>query len=252
MRILVTNDDGWDSPGILALADVLSSFATVEVVAPDGNRSASSSSLTVGRPIPVTHGRPGFHAVHGTPSDSVHVAVTALLPWRPDLVVSGINDGQNMGEDTVYSGTVGAALEGFLYNIPAIAFSLTDRGWHHLDSAAKVAADIVLQVYGRLPPPWLLNVNIPNRPYHELAGYQITRLGRRNPSPGVLVDATADGREAYRIGPYGTIMDDGEGTDFYAVNSGQVSVTPLQVDWTHYEGMKNLSGIFGQSPKLAK
>ena len=252
MRILVTNDDGWDSPGILALADVLSSFATVEVVAPDANRSASSNSLTVGRPIPVTHGRSGYHAVHGTPSDSVHVAVTALLPWRPDLVVSGINDGQNLGEDTVYSGTVGAALEGFLYNIPAVAFSLVDRGWRHLDSAAKVAADIVLQVYGKLPSPWLLNVNIPNRPYHELSAYQITRLGRRNPSPGVLVDETNDGREVYRIGPYGTIMDDGEGTDFYAINCGLVSVTPLQVDWTHYDGMKNLSSIFGDGVKLGK
>lgn len=243
LRILITNDDGWQAPGILALAEALSDRAEIAVVAPDGNRSASSSSLTVSKPIPVSHGRPGFHSVHGTPADSVHIALTALLPWRPDLIVSGINEGQNLGEDTVYSGTVAAATEGFLYNIPAIAFSQVERGWQHLDSAAKTAADIVFKVYGRLPAPWLLNVNIPNRPYTELAVHQVTRLGRRNPSPGVVPDKTENGQEAYRIGPYGTIMDAAEGTDFHAVGQGWVSVTPLQLDWTHYAGMETLAEI---------
>lgn len=243
MRILVTNDDGWQAPGIRALVEALSGKAEVAVVAPNGNRSASSSSLTVGRPIPVTHGEEGFHGVHGTPADSVHIALTAILPWRPDLVVSGINEGQNLGEDTIYSGTVAAATESFLYNIPAIAFSQVEPGWHHLDSAAKIAADMVFKVYDRLPAPWLFNVNIPNRPYAELAVHQVTRLGRRNPSPGVIADQTENGQEAYRIGPYGTVMDAEEGTDFYAVKQGWVSVTPLQLDWTHYAGMDTLAEI---------
>lgn len=243
MRILVTNDDGWQAPGIRALVDALSGKAEVAVVAPNSNRSASSSSLTVGRPIPVTHGEEGFHSVHGTPADSVHIALTAILPWRPDLVVSGINEGQNLGEDTIYSGTVAAAMEGFLYNIPAIAVSQEEPGWRHLDSAAKIAADMVFKVYDRLPAPWLFNVNIPNRPYAELAIHQVTRLGRRNPSPGVIADQTENGQEAYRIGPYGTVMDAGEGTDFHAVKQGWVSVTPLQLDWTHYACMDTLAEI---------
>lgn len=244
MRILVTNDDGWQSPGIKALVAVLSDRAEVIVVAPVSNRSASSSSLTVDRPIPVIHGDAGFHGVEGTPADSVHIALTALLPWRPDLVVSGINNRQNLGEDTVYSGTVAAAVEGFLYNIPAIAFSQVEPGWQYLDSAAKVAADIVFRAYDRLPSPWLLNVNIPNLPYEALDVWQVTRLGKRNPSSGVIADKTDDGREAYRIGPYGTIMDAGKGTDFHAIQQGWVSVTPLQIDWTHYDGMASLAEIF--------
>ncbi len=243
MRILVTNDDGWQAPGIRALADALAGKAEVVVVAPDGNRSASSSSLTVGRPIPVFHGDAGSHSVHGTPADSVHIALTAILPWRPDLIVSGINEGQNLGEDTLYSGTVAAAAEGFIYNIPAIAFSQVEAGWQHLDSAAKTAADIVFRVYDRLPAPWLLNVNIPNKPYTELNIHQVTRLGRRNPSPGVIADRTENGQEAYRIGPYGTIMDAEEGTDFHAIQQGWVSVTPLQIDWTHHGSMASLADI---------
>ncbi len=243
MRILVTNDDGWQAPGILALADAFSGKAEVIVVAPDGNRSASSSSLTVQGTISVFHGKTGFHSVQGTPADSVHIALTALLPWRPDLVVSGINEGQNLGEDTIYSGTVAAATEGFLYNIPAIAFSQVEQGWQHLDSAAKIATDLAFKIYDRFPAPWLLNVNIPNRPYAELNVHRVTRLGRRNPSPGAIADKMENGQETYRIGPYGATMDAGEDTDFYAVEQGWVSITPLQIDWTHHAAMTSLAEI---------
>lgn len=241
MRILITNDDGWQAPGIRALADVLSARAEVVIVAPESNRSACSSSLTVGRPIEIHQVEENCYAVAGTPADCVHIAVTGILPWRPDLVVSGINQGQNLGEDTIYSGTVAGATEGFLYDIPSIAFSQVDFGWEHLDSAARISADIIDRLYGQLPMPWLFNVNIPNLPYESLKTHKATRLGRRNPSSGVIRVKMENGQKAFQIGPYGTIRDDREGTDFHAVNQGWVSITPLQVDWTSYEGMTALA-----------
>ncbi len=243
MRILITNDDGWQATGIVTLAEKLSKKAEVVIVAPDHNRSASSNSLTIGKPISVLHGEAGRHCVYGTPADSVHIALTALLPWKPDLVVSGINQGQNLGEDTIYSGTVAAATEGFLYGIPAISFSQVDPGWEHIDSAAQVAEDLIFRIYGKLSAPWLINVNIPNKPYEALRRYCVTRLGRRYPSPGVIPEMVEDGKEAYRIGPYGVIMDNQEGTDFYAIQKGWVSLTPLQIDWTHYAEMSSLAEI---------
>ena len=233
MRILVSNDDGYLAPGILALAEAMSSIAEIAIVAPDSNRSASSNSLTLERPLFVIRAKDNVYHVNGTPSDCVHVALTGLLPWKPDLVVSGINQGQNMGDDTLYSGTVAAATEGFLFGIPSIAFSQVEKGWAEIDSAARVARDIVLRRLDEMPRPFLLNVNIPNLPYERLKGLAATRLGKRHQSEGVMQMNDPYGRPMYWIGPAGQAKDAGEGTDFHATESGYVSVTPLQIDLTH-------------------
>lgn len=233
MRILISNDDGYLAPGITALADVLSSIAEIVVVAPDSNRSGSSNSLTLDRPLSVARAANGFYFVNGTPSDCVHVALTGILDFKPDLVVSGINQGQNMGDDTLYSGTVAAATEGFLFGIPAIAFSQVAHGWAHLDAAAKVARDIVLRRFDSLQKPYLLNVNIPNKPYEDLGNILATRLGKRHESEAVIKTRDPHGREIFWIGPAGAAKDAGEGTDFHATARGCVSVTPLQIDLTH-------------------
>ena len=163
MRILISNDDGYLAPGISALARALEPIAEIAVVAPDSNRSGASSSLTLERPISVYQGSNGFSYTTGTPSDCVHIAVTGVLPWRPDLVVAGINHGQNMGEDTIYSGTVAAAMEGYLFDIPSIAFSQVNKGWAELESAALVARDVILRVYDKLPKPFLLECQYPQQ-----------------------------------------------------------------------------------------
>ncbi len=168
MKILISNDDGYLAPGLIALADAMASIADIVVVAPDRNRSGCSNSLTLERPLSVYRAENGFYFVNGTPSDCVHVALTGLLIDTPDLVISGINQGQNMGDDTLYSGTVAAATEAFLFGIPAIAFSQVEKGWAELDAAAKVARDIVQRRFDSLSKPYLLNVNIPNLPYGEL------------------------------------------------------------------------------------
>ena len=183
MKILVSNDDGYLAPGIAALAEAMAGIADITVVAPDSNRSGSSNSLTLDRPLRVYRAQNGFYSVNGTPSDCVHIALTGILDQRPDLVVSGINQGQNMGDDTLYSGTVAAATEGFLFGIPAIAFSQVDHGWKHLDAAARVARDIVLRRFDELQKPWLLSVNIPNLPYESLGPTVATRLGKRRARP---------------------------------------------------------------------
>jgi len=233
MRILISNDDGYLAPGINALADAMASIAEIVVVAPDSNRSGSSNSLTLDRPLSVQRAANGFYSVNGTPSDCVHVALTGLLSYRPDLVVSGINQGQNMGDDTLYSGTVAAATEGFLFGIPAIAFSQVKHGWEHLDAAAKVAKDIVLRRFESLQSPYLLNVNIPNLPFDSLTRIVPTRLGKRHQSEPVIKTQDPHGREMYWIGPAGQAKDGGEGTDFHATAQGWISVTPLQIDLTH-------------------
>jgi 5'-nucleotidase len=175
----------------------------------------------------------GYYVVNGTPSDCVHVAITALLATPPDLVVSGINNGQNMGDDTLYSGTVAAATEGFLFGIPAIAFSQVDAGWAHVEAAGRVARDIVLRHAGILDAPYLLNVNIPNLPYDQMGAFEATRLGRRHQSEPVVRALDPRGREIFWIGAPGARRDGGEGTDFHATTQGRVSITPLQVDLTH-------------------
>lgn len=233
MKILISNDDGYLAPGINALADALAAVAEIVVVAPDSNRSGSSNSLTLDRPLIVQRAANGFYSVNGTPSDCVHIALTGLLSYRPDLVVSGINQGQNMGDDTLYSGTVAAATEGFLFGIPAIAFSQVQHGWAHLDAAAKVAKDIVLRRFDNLQSPYLLNVNIPNLPVEALTRMVPTRLGKRHESEPVLKTRDPHGREMYWIGPAGAAKDGGEGTDFHATSQGWISITPLQIDLTH-------------------
>jgi len=233
MKILISNDDGYLAPGIIALANVLTPIAEIVVVAPDSNRSGSSNSLTLDRPLSVKRADNGFYFVDGTPSDCVHVALTGLLNFRPDLIVSGINQGQNMGDDTLYSGTVAAATEGFLFGIPAIAFSQLHKGWDELEAAAMVAREIVERRFDNLPQPYLLNVNIPNLPYDQLKTVVATRLGKRHESEAVIRDKDPHGRDIYWIGPAGAARDAGEGTDFHATANGHVSITPLQIDLTH-------------------
>ena len=233
MRILISNDDGYLAPGIVALANALAPIAEIVVVAPDGNRSGSSNSLTLDRPLSVQRADNGFYFVNGTPSDCVHVALTSLLSFTPDLVVSGINQGQNMGDDTLYSGTVAAATEGFLFGIPAIAFSQVDRDWAHLDAAAQIARTIVERKFDTMQKPYLLNVNIPNLPLAQLRGLAATRLGKRHQSEPVFKATDPHGREIYWIGPPGGQKDASEGTDFHATSQGFISITPLRVDLTH-------------------
>jgi 5'-nucleotidase len=234
MRILVSNDDGYLAPGLAALADAMRPLGDVTIVAPEQNSSGASNSLTLNRPLTIWQGPGGTTVVNGTPSDCVHVALTGLLEQRPDLIVSGINNGQNMGDDTIYSGTVAAAMEGYLFGIPAIAFSHVEKGHAHLDSAARVAADIAARYLRRpIAPPFLLNVNIPNLPYEQIKGIRCTRLGKRHPSEAVVKMLNPRGEPIYWIGPAGQAREGGPGTDFHATAAGYVSVTPLQIDLTH-------------------
>jgi 5'-nucleotidase len=242
MRILISNDDGYLAPGIQALADALAAVADIVVVAPDSNRSGASNSLSLDRPLSVSKAANGFYFVNGTPTDCVHIALTGMLDIRPDLVVSGINNGQNMGDDTLYSGTVAAATEAYLFGIPAIAFSQVHSGWAEVESAARVARDIVLRRFEALASPFLLNVNIPNLPYEQMGPLTPTRLGRRHQSEPVIRGQDPRGREIFWIGAPGACRDAGEGTDFHATSQGQVSITPLQVDLTHREQLASLRG----------
>ncbi len=234
MRILVSNDDGYLSPGLQALVEAVQPFGEVFVIAPEQNHSGASNSLTLNRPLSVHKAANGFIYVNGTPTDCVHIALTGFLDARPDLVVSGINDGQNMGDDTVYSGTVAAAMEGFLFGIPSMAFSLVDKGWKHLDAAAAVVHEIVARfVASPVPEPILLNVNIPNRERGDRPEIVCTRLGKRHPSEPTIRSQSPRGDAIYWVGPAGAAKDAGEGTDFFATANGQVSITPLQIDLTH-------------------
>lgn len=236
MRILVSNDDGYNAPGIEALARALSGLGEITVVAPETNHSGASNSLTLNRPLSVRTAANGFHYVNGTPSDCVHVALTGgLIADRPDLVVSGINNGANMGEDTLYSGTVAAASEGYLFGIPSIAFSLAEKGWAHLEDAARAARQIVERHLASPMGAMLLNVNIPSRRFEDLAGFAVTRLGKRHSSEPVVRSTTPYGDTVYWIGPVGPVADAGPGTDFHAVAHGSVALTPLRLDLTQFE-----------------
>jgi 5'-nucleotidase len=241
MRILISNDDGYLAPGINALAEALASIAEIIVVAPDSNRSGASNSLSLDRPLSVTRAANGFYFVNGTPTDCVHIALTGMGDALPDLVVSGINNGQNMGDDTLYSGTVAAATEAYLFGIPAIAFSQVHHGWEHLDAAARVARDVVLRKFEMLPSPYLLNVNIPNLPYEAIGPLTPTRLGRRHQAEPVIRSQDPRGREIFWIGAPGACRDAGEGTDFHATANGMVSITPLQIDLTHQSQLAALT-----------
>lgn len=236
MRLLIANDDGYLAPGLAALVRACEGLGHIDVIAPEQNASGTSNSLTLNRPLSVYTAANGFHYVNGTPSDCVHVALTGLFDQRPDLVLSGINQGANMGDDTLYSGTVAAAMEGFLFGIPAIAFSQVDKGWGHLDAAAAVARRVIEQVLSQPPAcrPYLLNVNIPNRADAASLSQKITRLGRRHASEPVIRQLNPRGETMYWIGPAGDAREAGEGTDFHATTHGHVSITPLQVDLTDH------------------
>ncbi len=243
MRILVSNDDGYFAPGIVALADAMRAIGEVTVVAPEQNQSGSSHSLTLHRPLSVHETASGFRYVNGTPTDCVHIAMTGLLAERPDVVVSGINNGLNMGDDTIYSGTVAAAMEGFLFGVPSFAFSLVDHDWTHLDAAARVARRIVEDVMARAPAgPFLLNVNIPAHATVDHAPVVVTRLGKRHPSEPVHAMESPRGGTIYWIGAAGAARDAGPGTDFHAVASGSVAVTPLQIDLTEVDRLDEVRG----------
>jgi 5'-nucleotidase len=244
MRILIANDDGYLAPGLAALVKACEGLGEIDVIAPEQNASGTSNALTLTRPLSVFEARgehvKGFRVVNGTPSDCVHVALTGLLGHKPDLVLSGINNGANMGDDTLYSGTVAAAMEGFLFGVPAIAFSQARHGWLEIEAAAAAARSIIEQVLAANPlgapgaQPWLLNVNIPNRSDAINLPRVVTRLGRRHASEPVIRQTSPRGEAIYWIGPAGDARECGEGTDFHAVAQGCVSITPLQVDLTDH------------------
>jgi len=241
MRILLSNDDGYYAPPIALLAELLAPLADVTVVAPERDRSGASNSLTLDRPLTVRRAHSGFYYVNGTPTDCVHVALTGLLTEPPDLVVSGINDGANMGEDTLYSGTVAAATEGFLLGVPSIAVSLVLAGGENFAAAGRVTVELIERFRSRpLTGPWLLNVNVPDVEYAALRGVQVTRLGRRHEAQPVVKMQSPRGETVYWVGAGGAVQDAGEGTDFHAVANGKVSVTPLQVDLTRVSQLEAL------------
>jgi 5'-nucleotidase len=234
VKILVSNDDGYFAPGITLLAEALRQLGEVTVVAPERDRSGASNSLTLDRPLTVRRAPNGYFSVNGTPTDCVHIAVTGLLDFTPDVVVSGINFGANMGDDTIYSGTVAAAVEGYLLGIPSLAVSLASKAGAHFDTAIGVALKMVERL-SRQPfgEPVLLNVNVPDIAPAQLGGMEVTRLGKRHKAEPVIKLQTPRGETAYWIGPAGAAADAGPGTDFYAVENGRVSVTPLRMDLTH-------------------
>jgi 5'-nucleotidase len=247
MKILVSNDDGYLATGINVLADALAEIADVVVVAPDRNRSAASNSLTVHSPLRVSKVGEQRFSVDGTPSDCVHLALTGFLDEEPDLVVSGINHGANLGDDVIYSGTVAAATEGRFLGLPSIAVSLAgDRGTH-FETAARVAVDMVkrLQV-SELPRDVILNVNVPDVPFDELQGVRSARLGFRHKSEPVVQQLDPHGRRIYWVGPAGSGADAGPGTDFHAINAKYASVTPLIVDLTRHDALGPLAKWLGE------
>ena len=241
MKILVSNDDGYMARGIVALAEALAEIAEVILMAPDRNHSGASNSLTLHSPLRVRQVEENRYFVNGTPSDCVHLALSGYLPDDPDIVVSGVNHGANLGDDVIYSGTVAAAMEGRFLGLPAIAVSLVGRHGKHFDTAARVACDLVKRLQDDpLPGDIILNVNVPDLPFDELAGVEVTRLGFRHRSEPLVEEKDPRGRTIYWIGPAGAGQDAGPGTDFEAVERGAVAVTPLKVDLPRHESLPRL------------
>lgn len=242
MHILLSNDDGYRAPGLRVLADTLGKLHTISVVAPDRNRSGASNSLTLERPLRANLADNGFTYVNGTPTDCVHLAITGLLESEPDIVISGINDGANMGDDVLYSGTVAAAMEGRFLGLPAIAVSMGSYEPQHFSSAGKAIVQIVERlVQYPLKQDSILNVNVPDLPWDEIKGIKATRLGNRHKSEGVIKQTDPRGEPVYWVGPPGKTQDAGEGTDFHAVEHGFISITPLQIDLTRYDSLNGLN-----------
>jgi 5'-nucleotidase len=248
MHVLVSNDDGADAPGIRVLAEALATLGKVTVVAPDRDRSGASNSLTLDQPIRVTRLDNGYYRVAGTPTDCVHLALGGLLEPEPDIVVSGINNSANLGDDVIYSGTVAAAMEGRFLGLPAIAVSLASRDHKgvHFESAGRAALAIIEQLLvSPLPADTILNVNVPDRAWAEIEGFEVTRLGHRHRSEPCIPQTDPRGRPIYWIGPPGPEQDAGPGTDFNAVRRGQISITPIHVDLTRYEALERVAGWVG-------
>ncbi|MBL8510413.1 MAG: 5'/3'-nucleotidase SurE [Betaproteobacteria bacterium] len=246
MRILLSNDDGYFAPGLAALHQALAPLAAITVVAPERDKSGASNSLTLDRPLNIRQAPNGYYFVNGTPTDCVHMAVTGMLDFVPDMVVSGINSSSNMGDDTIYSGTVAAATEGFLLGIPAIAISLAGGAQKHYQTAAWVAAELVSRHLSKpLEKPMLLNVNVPDISREQLQGFEVTRLGKRHKAEPVIKAKNPRGEDVYWIGAAGDASDAGPGTDFYAVDNQRVSITPLQIDLTNYQQMQYAAAWLG-------
>jgi 5'-nucleotidase len=242
MRILLSNDDGYFAPGLATLAQALAPLADITVVAPERDRSGASNSLTLDRPLMLRQAPSGFYYVNGTPTDCVHLAVTGMLDHMPDMVISGINHGANMGDDTIYSGTVAAATEGYLLGIPSVAVSLANHNAVHFDTAARVVAELVQRIQQKPPTePMLLNVNVPDRAWPDLGGLAVTRLGKRHKAESVVKTTNPRGQIVYWVGAAGLAQDAGEGTDFHAVANGFVSITPLQMDLTRFSQMDSVN-----------
>jgi len=242
MRILLSNDDGYFAPGLAALAKALAPLADITVVAPERDRSGASNSLTLDRPLMLRQAPSGFYYVNGTPTDCVHLAVTGMLDHMPDMVISGINHGANMGDDTIYSGTVAAATEGYLLGIPSIAVSLANHDALNFDTAARVVLELAQRIQAQPPTePMLLNVNVPDCKWDDLKGQRVTRLGKRHKAESVVKTTNPRGQTVYWVGAAGPAQDAGEGTDFHAVANGFVSITPLQMDLTLFSQMDSVN-----------
>ncbi|MCZ6578020.1 MAG: 5'/3'-nucleotidase SurE [Gammaproteobacteria bacterium] len=241
MHILITNDDGYLAPGIQILAEYLSAIAEITVVAPDRDRSGASNSLTLKRPIRASLTEHGWFRVDGTPTDCVHLAISGLLDHKPDMVVSGINSGANLGDDVLYSGTVAAAMEGRYLGLPAIAVSLVGSHHHHYESAAEITRRIIQNlVRDALPVDTILNINVPDLALEEIGPVQATRLGFRHKAESMVTQQDPYGMPVYWVGPPGAAQDAGPGTDFYTVEHNRVSVTPIQIDLTRHESINPL------------
>ena len=241
MHILLSNDDGYLAPGLGAMARALSKSYAVTVVAPERDRSGSSNSLTLDRPLRVRVAENGYYFVNGTPTDCVHLGITGLLDEEPDMVVSGINSGANMGDDVLYSGTVAAAMEGRFLGLPAIAVSMTSYDPAHYQTGVRAIAGIIEHLRSEpLRQTAILNVNVPDVPWDDIRGFKITRLGNRHKSEGVIRQTNPRGETIYWVGPPGAAQDAGEGTDFYAVEHNFISITPLQIDLTRYDSLQYL------------
>jgi len=242
MRILIANDDGYQSPGIRALYDAMTQIGIATIVAPDRNRSGASNSLTLSHPVVVRTHAPHVHSVEGTPTDCVNVALGGFLDEEPDMVVSGINDGPNMGDDVLYSGTVAAAIEGRSLGHPAIAVSMAAHDPQHYATAASVVKNMINHLREvPLPADTILNVNVPDLPLDQIKGLRATRLGKRHQSESAIRQQSPRGELIFWIGAAGEVADNGPGTDFLAIEEHYVSVTPLQIDLTRFDTMQPLS-----------
>lgn len=234
MNILLSNDDGFLAPGINRLREALSPIHQVITVAPDRDRSGASNSLTLENPLRLLQQGDDFYSLNGTPTDCVHLALTGLYTDPPDIVISGINAGENLGDDVLYSGTVAAAMEGRYLGYPAIAVSIANHRPRYFETAVRAVLALLPKIPDYPEGSMILNVNVPDLPWEQIKGIRVTRLGQRHRAEPVIKDKDPRGRDIYWIGPPGKEQDAGEGTDFYAVRNGYISITPLHSDLTRH------------------